>query len=362
MKPVHILVDSFADEGLTNAQMINAREIVSRLSPDRFSVTMFVRGYPARQITNRPNTRLIQLPDRLQTISLLTQFLFGKQHIIFYLKASPASRLYLKLRSLFDSRSLIVGTIESQTDWRDETINPQTRRLVEETVMRCDYLFSNSAFVKQSLETNYGLRSEVVPTGVDTDFFTTNWERLPNPRPRVLFVGALRSFKGPQVVLDAAQRYPRADFVVVGDGVLAQELRERAKGLANVILRGTLGRSEVREEYRTADIFLFPSRWEGSPRVLMEAAASGLPVIALRDYEPESVIDGKTGFLTASDDDLMERLGELLSKPDLRRTFGEAGRSHMAQFSWDVITRQWETIFTSLAGARRKDLPSESVA
>lgn len=362
MKPVHILVDSFADEGLTNAQMINAREIVSRLNPDRFSVTMFVHGSPAYQITSRPNTQLIQLPNRRQTIPLLAQFLFGKQDILFYLKASPASRWYLKLRSLHTSRNLIVGTIESQTDWRDETITPQTRRLVEETVLRCDYLFSNSAFVKRSLEINYGLLSEVVPTGVDTDFFTPKWERLPNPRPRVLFVGALRAFKGPQVVLDAAQRYPQADFVVVGDGVMAKELRERAHGLANLTMRGTLGRAEVRDEYRSADIFLFPSRWEGSPRVLMEAAASGLPVIARKDYEPESVIDGRTGFLTASDDEIMERLGQLLAKPDLCRALGDAGRSHMARFSWDVITRQWETIFTRLAGAHRKDLRPESVA
>jgi glycosyltransferase involved in cell wall biosynthesis len=355
MKPVKILVDSFADEGLTNAQMINAREIVSRLDSDRFSVTMFVHEPPAAQISGRPNTRLIQLPDRLQTIPLLAQFLFGRQDILFYMKASPASRWYLKLRSHRRSHCINAGTIESQTDWQDATITPQTKRLVEETVLRCDYLFSNSTFVKRSLETNYGLQSEVVPTGVDTEFFTPYGDRPANVRPRVLFVGALRAFKGPQVVLDAAQRYPQADFVVVGDGVMAQELRDRAKGLTNVVMRGPLGRTAVREEYRGADIFMFPSRWEGSPRVLMEAAASGLPVIARKDYEPESVIDGKTGFLAATDDELMTRLAQLLADPDLCRRLGRSGRSLMAHFSWDVITRQWETIFMRLAHAPRKD-------
>jgi glycosyltransferase involved in cell wall biosynthesis len=343
------------DEGLTNAQMINAREIVSRLDPERFFVTTFMHGPPAAHIVARPNTRLIQLPDRLQTIPLVIHYLFGRQDILFYLKASPASRWYLKLRSWLRSRCLIVGTIESQTDWQDETIGPQTRRLVEETVLRCDYLFSNSAFVGRSLEKNYGLKSEVVPTGVDTEFFTPNWERPANSRPRVLFVGSLRVFKGPQVVLDAAQRYPQADFVIVGDGVLAQQLRERTKGLLNVVMRGTLGRDAIREEYRAADIFLFPSRWEGSPRVLMEAAASGLPVVARKDYEPESVIDGKTGVLAATDEEMIERLGRLLANPDLCRAFGQSGRSHMARFSWDVITRQWEEIFVRLTQAPRKD-------
>jgi glycosyltransferase involved in cell wall biosynthesis len=356
MKPVNVLVDSLADEGLTNAQMINAREIVSRLNPDLFFVTMFMHGTPAAQISARPNTRLIQLPDRLQTIPLLARYLFGRQDILFYLKASPASRWYLKLRSLRGSHGAVAGTIESQTDWRDETITPQTIGLIEETILRCDYLFSNSTFVKRSLEKNYGLQSEVVATGVDTEFFTPNWDRPANPRPRVLFVGALREFKGPQIVLDAAERYPQADFVLVGDGVMAQQLRDRAKLLPNVVMRGSVDRTAIREEYRGADIFLFPSRWEGSPRVLMEAAATGLPVIARKDYEPESVMDGKTGFLVATDDELMTRLSQLLINPDLRRTLGQVGRSHMANFSWDSITRQWETIFTRLARLSRESV------
>lgn len=351
---VNLLVDSFADEGLTNAQMINAREIVSRLNPDRFSVTMFVHGPPAAQIRDRPNTRLIRLPDRLQTVPLLAQFLFGKHDVLFYLKASPASRWYLKLRSRRVSHCVIAGTIESQTDWQDETIAPRTIRLIEQTILRCDYLFSNSAFVKRSLEKNYNLPSEVVPTGVDTEFFTPNWDRPANTRPRVLFVGALRQFKGPQVVLDAAQRNPQADFVLVGDGVMAQDLRSRAKGLANVVMHGTLGRDAIREEYRLADIFLFPSCWEGSPRVLLEAAACGLPAIARKDYEPESVIDGKTGFLASTDDELMARLAQMLASPDSCRDFGRAARCHVSRFSWNVITRQWETIFTRLAHTQRE--------
>jgi glycosyltransferase involved in cell wall biosynthesis len=354
MKPVNILVDSFADEELTNAQMINAREIVSRLDPDRFYVTMFVLSASAAQISARPNTRLIQLPGRLQTIPLLARFLFGPQDILFYLKASPASRWYLKLRPPRYRRCVTVGTVESQTDWQDETGTRQAIRLFEETVLRCDYLFSNSAMVKRSLEKNYGLMSEIVPTGVDTEFFTPDWDRPANSKPRVLFVGALRAFKGPQVILEAARHYPDADFVVVGDGIMGNELRAHAKSLSNVEMRGSLRRAEILEEYRRADIFMFPSRWEGSPRVLMEAAASGLPVIARKDYEPESVIDGKTGFLVSGNDEMIARLAPLLADSGLRRRLGEAGRSHTARFSWDVVTCQWETIFTRLAIQQRK--------
>lgn len=356
MKPIRLLVDSLADIDLTNAQMVNAREIVSRLDSVRFSVTMFVHGPPDEKISARPNANLIQLPDRLQTLSLLTRFMCGKQDILFYLKASPASRWYMKLRSRWLRHCVVAGTIESQTDWRDETITPRSIRLFEETVLRCDYLFSNSASVQRSLETNYGIQSDLVPTGVDLEFFTPNLDRPANARPRVLFVGALRAFKGPQVVLDAAQRYPTADFVLVGSGVMEAELRDRSRGLPNVVMCGSLGRSAIREQYRASDIFLFPSRWEGSPKVLLEAAACSLPMVARKDYQPESVIDGKTGFLVATDDEAIERLGYLLANPDLCRALGSSGRSHVAQFSWDVITRQWESIFTRLTRDRGKDL------
>jgi len=349
MRPVRILVDSLADESLTNAQMINAREIVSRLNSSRFSVAMFVQGRPAAQIHSRPNTRLIQIPSRLQTVPLFQQYMLGRHDVLFYLKASPASRWYMKLRSLSPRRHVVVGTMESQTDWQDDSIPQQAKRLFEETILRCDYLFSNSEAVRRSLETNYHLPSEVIPTGVDTEFFTPHWDRPPNPRPRVLFVGSLRSFKGPQTVLDAAERYCDVEFVVVGDGLLAEQLKLRAKCLPNVAMKGSMGRAAVREEYRSADIFLFPSRWEGSPRVLLEAAASGLPVIARKDYEPESVVDGQTGYLVADDNEMMSRLAQLVADPDLRRAFGRSARAHIAPFSWDVVTRHWEAVFERVA-------------
>ncbi len=135
-----------------------------------------------------------------------------------------------------------------------------------------------------------------------------------------------------------------------GDGGLLPELRERVQreGLANVSLLGGLTAPPLREQYQYADIFLFPSTWEGSPKVLLEAAACGLPVIARKSYAPESVIDGRTGYLVASDDEFFIRLEELMRRPDLRRSFGSAGRRHAERFDWDRITEEWARIFRRL--------------
>jgi glycosyltransferase involved in cell wall biosynthesis len=352
---IRILVDSFADAGLPNAQMGNAREIVSRLDPDRFQVSMFVVGEPDARIAARKNTRLIQLPRCKQSFRILSEFLWGKHTLLFYMKASPASRWYQELRKRRSDRRVTAGTVESQSNLKDEpTIKPEAIRLYERTVLRCDYLFSNSASVQKSLWREHGLNSEIIPTGVDTRFFFPDWERASNKRLRVLFVGSLRAFKQPQFLLSAAIRSPQADFRIAGDGELRTELEQRIarEQIGNVRLLGSLDGEQLKHEYRRADIFLFPSSWEGSPKVILEAAACGLPVIVRNSYSPETVAHRVTGFQVASDNELYLALDALLANRDLRLQLGHEGRQHSLKFDWDVVTAQWAETFERITNER----------
>ena len=361
MKLIRILVDTFADEDALNAQMTNARDLMSRLDPARFHVSTFFLGKPDGRLVERPATRLIKLPSRRQTFRILNEFVWGKHDILFYIKPSPAAQLYLAIRPRWFDRRVVIGTVESQSDLRNEpTVKAEQVRVWERTVLRSDVLFSNSTSVRASLEKEYGLPSEVVPTGVDTKFYSPAWDRPRNSRARVLFVGALRPFKGPQLLVRAAAQFPAAEFVIVGDGMMGPELEAQVREgrLTNVEFARGLNPSALREQYRRADIFLFPSRWEGSPKVILEAAACGLPVIARRDYQPETVVDGQTGYLGGSDDELMDRLAKLLASAELCREMGRASRSLSEQFDWDLITRRWEEIFERLAPRRRSVGPT----
>jgi len=352
MRPIRILVDTLADDGLLNAQMGNAREIISRLDPDNFHVSTFMLGRPDQRIAQRENTRLIQLPERRQTVRILSEFLLGAHDVLFYLKASPASKWYLSLRKKWRDRRVVVGTIESQCNLRNlDDFAPDALRLWEQTILRCDHLYSNSPYVQQSLSKEYGLNSEVIPTGADTRFFSPCWEKPRNSRPQVLFVGSLRLRKQPEMVLEAARRFPDADFRIVGEGPLGKKLLARAAHdkLKNVTLTGALGAEKLREEYRRADVFFFPSSFEGSPKVIVEAAACGLAVICRACYSPETVLHGVTGFQVNSDDELYSCLHLLLTGPNLRVKMGRAARELSRKFDWDVITRKWEETFFELA-------------
>ena len=327
----------------------------SRLDADIFHVSTFVVGRPDPRLIARKNTRLIQLPKKRQTVRILSEFLFGTHDLLFYLKAAPASRAYLSLRNKWRDRRVTIGTIESQCDLQDVAdVVPQAVRLWEQTILRCDRLYSNSPYVQRSLRQEYGLTSDVIPTGADTRFFAPDWERRPNSRLQVLFVGSLWTRKHPEIVVNAATRFPDADFRIVGNGPLrkAIETQIAAQSLRNVTLTGPLARDKVREEFRRADIFFFPSSFEGSPKVVVEAAACGLPVICRSCYSPETVLHGQSGFLADSEDELYSYLSVLLQNQDVRKKMGHAGRQHSLSFDWDLITAAWAKTFVELAESR----------
>ena len=141
---------------------------------------------------------------------------------------------------------------------------------------------------------------------------------------------------------------------------MAGELNEQIvrEGLRNVTLLGPLSAEKLRMEYQQADMFLFPSSWEGSPKVILEAAACGLPVIVRNNYSPETVVHGETGFQAGSDEELNASLNLLLTNPELRRKLGHSGRLHSQRYNWDLITAQWEETFERVA--RKQELRKAS--
>jgi len=261
----------------------------------------------------------------------------------------------MKLRITWKDKAVVIGTMESQSDLRNEpTIKANAIRMWERTVLKSDHLVSNSRSVQRSLQREYGIDSEIVPTGVDTKFFSPSSEPKINARPRVLFVGSLRPFKQPQLLLDAASRFPQADFRIAGDGNLASALKDRIERepLSNVTLLGPMSAPQLRDEYRAADIFLFPSSWEGSPKVVLEAAACALPVVVRNSYSPETVVHGVTGYQAASDEEIYSFVGALLASHELRARLGRNGRQHSLRFDWDVIASRWSEIFETVAARK----------
>jgi glycosyltransferase involved in cell wall biosynthesis len=152
---------------------------------------------------------------------------------------------------------------------------------------------------------------------------------------RVLFIGRLDAVKGVPVLLEAfavlRASVPGARLTLVGDGPDRAGLEAVAAGLGDAVrFTGYLTQEAVAAELAVHDVLVLPSFAEGVPVVLMEAMASRLPVIATRvGGVAELVEDGVSGFLVPPGDpeSLAERLGRLLTDPELCRRMGVAGRA-----------------------------------
>jgi glycosyltransferase involved in cell wall biosynthesis len=152
----------------------------------------------------------------------------------------------------------------------------------------------------------------VVPMGVDSEAIRVEvGERTVDP-DSLLFIGRLAEKKGVDVLIDALPSVPGLTARIAGDGPLREQLEDRARqaGVADrVTFLGTVRREEVMNELRRAALLVIPSKvaaggdQEGTPVVLAEAAAAGLPVVASAlGGLGEFVSDGNTGILVPPDD------------------------------------------------------------
>ena len=161
----------------------------------------------------------------------------------------------------------------------------------------------------------------------------------------LLYCGRLVEKKG---VLDALQAFARVAkawpslvFRIVGDGPLRLQLCRAVRQLGvghRVELCGALSHKQVLQEMANAHVFILPSKtaqngdMEGTPTVLLEAQASGLPVLSTHHADiPELVQEGQSGFLVNEGDvtALSERLGGVLENPHLWNDLRKAGRAHV---------------------------------
>lgn len=205
-----------------------------------------------------------------------------------------------------------------------------------------------------------------VPYGVDLDAFRAGSpERAP---ATFLAVGRFVEKKAPLLTIAAFasvwRQYPDARLRMIGDGNLLEACKDLARGLGigNVVeFVGTQPNDIVAAEMRRVRGFVQHSivagdgDSEGMPVAILEAGASGLPVVSTRHAGiPEVVDDGTTGFLVDEHDveRMAERMGRLLAEPGLAGELGRSARLRIEEhFSIDAsIGRLWEIIQSAAGG------------
>ncbi|GAA2101863.1 glycosyltransferase family 4 protein [Kitasatospora saccharophila] len=277
--------------------------------------------------------------------------------------AAPLAALAPVLRRAGAGR--LVATTHGHEVWWARA--PLARRLLRRVGAHCDAVTHLGEFTRRRIAPALGpgaVTARLVP-GVDPAVFRPSAvdrravrERYGlGSRPVVLCVARLVPRKGQDALLRAVplirRRVPDAVLLLVGSGPDERRLRRLARRCppGSVVFAGGHGHADTARFYAAADVFAMPCRTrragleaEGLGIVFLEAAASGLPVVAGRSGgAPDAVLPGRTGTVVDGREvvEVAEAVLEFLREPHRAREFGRAGREWVErEWSWDASARR----------------------
>ena len=194
-------------------------------------------------------------------------------------------------------------------------------------------------------------RTFVMTRGVDTNLFSPERRTRTDGAFNVGYVGRLSAEKSVRTL--AAVRGAMADagvanvrFTIVGDGNEREWLREHVDG---AVLAGVLRGAALSEAYANMDLFVFPSETETVGNVVLEAMASGVPVVAMARGGTKFIASGSRGAVLArTQDELVALAAALAADAETRRTMSAAARTDALARSWGAV---FETVYQAYESA-----------
>jgi glycosyltransferase involved in cell wall biosynthesis len=217
-------------------------------------------------------------------------------------------------------------------------------------------LVANSGGLKKlALKFHDKVPIDVIPNGIDLEYFKPS--SRDGHTPQLLFTGRVVFQKGLDLLINALnelQNHPW-ELSIIGDGSYKIQLHQLVDGfkLTNrVRFHGWCTQAELLPILAQAHIFVNPSRHEGMPNAVLEAMASGLPIIATKIAGNEDlVVNGRNGFLVKSENtlELKEALRTLLTDKNLRLKMGYESRAIVEhQFSWTHSGEAYLTLLNKI--------------
>ena len=231
-----------------------------------------------------------------------------------------------------------------------------------------DLVIAPSSKIKHNLE-EYGVRKKitVLATGINTDVFKISKSAKKTLRKKIkvssrnkilLFVGRIELEKNPGFLIEVLSRILkfRKDVVLlmIGEGSYVEELKKKAKKLKiekSVVFLGKVPHPEIPLYYQGTDIFVFSSLTETQGIIMLEAAACGLPIVALYDKVFTDVVQNKkNGFLVKEEnpDIFAKNILYILNNPSVYNKFSSFARKTARHFSELKQTKKLLKIYKNL--------------
>jgi glycosyltransferase involved in cell wall biosynthesis len=237
------------------------------------------------------------------------------------------------------------GTLNSHDlpKWLEERL--------DEEIALADHILVGSSFVRESFvkEGIPAEKLEVIPYGTDTRLFEPVTSKPQTDCFKLLFIGQIGQRKGISYLVRAYKQFrdPKTSLTLVGkiqgDGSAFHPYGELFRHIDHV------PHTYLRDIYQQADVFVFPTLVEGMPLVVLEAMASGLPIITTPNGPSDIVRDGVDGFIVPirDPDSILEKLEYLRANPGACAEMGVNARRRALEFTWCAYQKRAGAVLQS---------------
>jgi rhamnosyl/mannosyltransferase len=194
-------------------------------------------------------------------------------------------------------------------------------------------------------------RIAVIPNGADKRFFNDKLKTKQKESFRLLYVGRLTIEKNVSMIIEAVGKTKAPiQLDIVGDGPLLHELKRQTQQVKNqkIIFYGKKTADELVKFYQVADALVLASDYEGQPTVIMEAMASGTPVVGTDVIGIRDTI-GSNGILVEKNATALTRaITKLSSDLTLRKALAEKARKRAEEFRWEKSIQELRKVYAEL--------------
>jgi len=241
---------------------------------------------------------------------------------------------------------------EKYPEWSEQILIKE-QKLLDLEQLEAELAFkivAPSQFVKDTLIENRISANKILvnPFGTNTEYFEYH-EKKSSEKLRFLFFGGLNIRKGLPFLLSVwrTHNFENAELTIAGFGKLpaVYHLPKNVKNLGKISL------DERNSLFKSHDVFIFPSNFEGFAQVQIEAAACGLPIITTPNAGGlEIVKDDINGYIIESENEveLSNSIMKFITNPSLLSKMSKNQKNIIGNFTWEAYGNRWETIINNV--------------
>ncbi len=349
MKILHLIYDHINNHWVGGGGAVRVRDLYSRLS-DRHEITVVCGRYPGATSYRKDNIRY-EFIGTSRNNYVLSTFCYAVKAAA-YVKANAGDydvvvedfAPYNPVFSFLRHKNAVI-----QLHQREGLLH-----LKKYAVMGIPFLliekyyhrfFRNAVTISEMSKERFGLKGRVgiIPNGFDSALL----DRKDEEDDYVLFLGRLHIGQKGLDTLCEALRFVNCRLVIAGGGKDEGAVRSLYSALADpdrVEFAGFVSGEKKADLLGRCMFMAVPSRYEGKPLTVVEAAACGKPVIVSDIPELKYTVDAGFGlsFKVGDAKDLAEKINSLLGDQRLRRAMGKKAREYARDFTWDRIAEEYE--------------------